>query len=197
MIGSNHLFKRMFLLVAVGLLTCTNSGCSYFLLRGFFWDQAIDYSKFWGTTPIIPVSPYWSELIEDTYHYEERYGKVPILPAPEGENAPLFCMDPPSDDEIIRSLPDPVGGGLPFVAETRRDRMQFVVEPIVDALGECRQYPLVGPARLHKCHYKCTAYFKKTIDSFWPIPFHFEDDSMEVVYIDHDHLIQCSSPHSP
>lgn len=191
------LLKRTVLLAGICLLTTTNSGCSYFFLRGFFWDQAIVYSKFWGTTPIIPVSPYWSQLIEDTYIYEERYGRSPILDPVEGENAPIFCMDPPSDDEVMRSLPDEVGGGMPGLAETQLNNIRIVVEPIVDSLGDCRFYPLAGPARLHKCHYKCTVYYEKRISSFWPIPFTHYDDSSEVVYIDHDHLIRCSDPQAP
>lgn len=175
----------------VGLSTVTNSGC--LLTRGFF-DQFVLFSKFWQTTPIIPVSPYWSQLIEDTYWDEERYGKVPILDPVEGENAPLFCMDPPSNDEVMRALPDDTAGGFPFLAEVQRNNVRIVVEPIVDKLEECRFYPMAGPARLHKCHYKCTVYFEKTIRSDWPIPYSFADQSIEVVYIDHDHLIRCAGP---
>ena len=191
------LLKRTVLLAAICLLTTTNSGCSYFVLRGFFWDQAIVYSKYWGTTPFIPISPYWSQQIEDTYIYEERYGRSPILDPVEGENAPLFCMDPPSDDEVMRSIPDEIGGGMPGLAETQYNNIRIVVEPIVDSLGDCRFYPLAGPARLHKCHYKCTLYYEKRISSFWPIPFTHMDESSEVVYIDHDHLIRCSDPQAP
>jgi hypothetical protein len=184
--------KRTLLLAGICLMTFSNSGCSYFILRGFFWDQAIIYSKYFGTTPIIPVSPYWSQLIEDTYHYEERYGKAPVLEPVEGEHAPLFCMDPPSDDEVIRSLPDDTGGGMPFLSETFRNNVRIVVEPMVDSIGECKVAPLVGPVRLHKCHYKCTVYFDKTIRSGWPIPFTHTDATEEVVYIDHDHYIRCA-----
>jgi len=188
------LLKRTMLLAGICLVTFSNSGCSYTLIRGFFWDQALVISKFWGTTPLIPVSPYWSQLIEDTYWEEERYGKVPILDPVEGEFAPLFCMDPPTPDEVIRALPDEVGGGMPFLAETQRNNVRMVVEPIVDSIGECRFYPMVGPARLHKCHYKCTVFYDKIIRSGWPIPFTHRDATQEVVYIDHDHLIRCAGP---
>ena len=53
-------------------------------------------------------------------------------------------------------------------------------------------YPLVGPARHHKCHYKCTVFYDKTQRSGWPVPFEFTDATEEVVYIDHDHLIRCA-----
>jgi hypothetical protein len=153
--------------------------------------------QFWETTPLIPVSPYFSQKIEDTYHYEERYGKVPIFDPVEGEHAPLYCLDPPTPDEIIRSLPDEVGGGYAFLAETRRNNVRMTVELLVDNVGECRFFPLVGPARLHKCHYKCTVYFDKTIRSDWPVPFEHTDETVQVVYVDHDHLIRCAGPDAP
>lgn len=188
--------KRAALYSGLALLVCCNSGCSYKLLHGLLWTQTVNYVKFWQTTPIIPVSPYFSQQIEDTYHEEERYGKVPVLDPVEGENAPLFCMDPPSPDEIIRALPDESGGGMPFVAETQRNNIRFTSEPIVDKIEECRFYPLVGPAKMHKCHYKCTVHYDKIIRSDWPIPFYHKDQTSEVVYIDHDHLIRCAGPAS-
>lgn len=195
--GLRRLLKKLVLLAALGLMISSNTGCSYFIIRGFFWDFAINYFKFWGTTIPIPVSPYWQELVEDTYWEEERYGKVPILDPVEGEHAPLFCMDPPSQDEVIRALPDDAAGGMPFLAETFRNNVRIVVEPIVDRIDECRFYPMVGPARLHHCHYKCTVYFDKMRRSDWPIPFTARDESKEVVYIDHDHLIRCAGAATP
>jgi len=83
---------------------------------------------------------------------------------------------------------------VPFFAETSRNNVRIVVEPIVDKLSECRFFPMVGFARIHKCHYKCTVYFEKVIHSDWPVPFTHTDDTQEVVYIDHDHLIRCAGP---
>jgi hypothetical protein len=183
--------KRFCLLASLCLLTTASTGCT---LTGGFINNTLLFCKFWECTPFIPVSPYWSQLIEDTYWEEERYGKVPILDPVEGENAPLYCMDSPSPDEVIRALPDSTAGGWPFLAETSRNNVRMVVEPIVDKLEECRFYPMVGPARLHKCHYKCTVYFDKTLRSSWPIPFSHTDSTIEVVYIDHDHLIRCAGP---
>ena len=192
MTGWKGFLKRLFLLVAIAMTTLPNSGClnlGYWSLR-----NALVFSKFWGTTPIIPVTPYFSQQIEDTYWEEERYKKVPILDPVEGENAPLFCLDPPSPDEVVRALPDNTAGGVPFLAETSRNNVRIVVEPIVDRLDECRFYPMVGPARLHHCHYKCTVFFEETKRSHWPVPFTHTDQVEEVVYIDHDHLIRCAGP---
>lgn len=185
--------KRMSLYAVVATLAISTTGCE--LTFGAL-KTAFAFSRFWGTTPLIPVSPYYSQKIEDTYHEEERYGKVPVLDPVEGDNAPLYCLDPPSPDEVYRALPEPVtgSGGFAFIAEKNMNNVRIVVEPIVDRVDECRFFPLVGPARLHHCHYKCTVYFDKTIRSDWPVPFTHSDQSQEVVYIDHDHLIRCAGP---
>jgi hypothetical protein len=192
--GLRKLAKRVTMLAGLWLLASVSSGCSGLLLGGGVANQFFVFSKYWVTTPPIPVSPYWSQEIEDTYWEEERYGKVPVLDPIEGENAPIYCMDNPSPDEVMRTLPNDAKGGMPFLAEVARNNVRIVVEPIVDSLGDCRFYPMVGPARHHRCHYKCTVYFTKTIRSDWPIPFSHSDDVKETVYIDHDHLIRCTGP---
>lgn len=185
------LLKRLCLLAALVLVTVPNSGCTLFF--GFLEDSIV-FAKFWYTTPLIPVTPYMSQQIEDTYWNEERYGKVPILDPVEGEHAPIMCLDPPSADEVIRALPDPTKGGIQFFAETKRNNVRMIVENPVDRLDDCRYYPMAGPARMHHCHYKCTVFFEETKQSWWPVPFTFTEQKEEVVYIDHDHLIRCAGP---
>lgn len=188
------LTRHLTMLILLAAMSTACSGCSIF--SGAV-ATTLTFCKFWVTTPPIPIPAYFSQQIEDTYWEEERYSKVPVLDPVEGENAPLFCLDPPSSDEIMRSLPDTAEGGFAFLAETFRNNVRIVVEPIVDRVDECRFYPLVGPARLHHCHYKCTVYYDKTIRSTWPIPFTHDDETTEVIYIDHDHLIRCSGPDAP
>ncbi len=184
---------RALLLMGLGLISVANSGCTL----GFGFAEVMwQGMQFWQVGPFIPVPTYWSQKIEDAYHEDEYYNKVPILDPVEGEHAPLFCIDPPSPDEVVRALPDETGGGVGFLAETYRNNVRIVVEPIVDKLEDCRFFPLVGPARLHKCHYKCTVYYDRTIRSDFPIPFSHTDSVQEVVYIDHDHLIRCAGPAS-
>ena len=175
------------------MVTFGNSGC---VLTGGFLDVLVEGLVFWEALPPIPVSAWQSEQIEDQYHEDERYNRVPVLDPVEGEHAPIFCVDPPTPDEVMRALPEDTSGGFAFLAETSRNNVRIVIEPIVDRLDECRFYPLVGPARLHHCHYKCTVYYTKIIRSAWPIPFTHEDESQEVVYVDHDHLIRCAGPAS-
>lgn len=182
------------LLLLLGLVCSTSSGC--LIARGFV-AVVIDGAKFFVTTPLIPVSPYFSEVIEDVYHEEERYGRVPVMDPVEGENAPLYCLDPPSEDEVMRSLPNPGVGGFAFLAETNQNNVKIIIELMVDRVDECRFFPMVGPAKLHHCHYKCTVYYEKTIRSHWPIPFTHTDATQDVVYIDHDHLIRCAGPPTP
>lgn len=191
MIKLSYTAKRLSLIAALALATLPNSGCA---LLGWAFRDALVFSSFWGTTPLIPVTPYFSQEIEDTYWNEERYKKVPILDPIEGENAPLVCLDPPSPDEIMRALPDNTAGGVPFLAETARNNVRMVSELIVDRVDECRFFPQVGPARLHHCHYKCTVFYDETKRSHWPVPFSHSDQVEQVVYIDHDHLIRCAGP---
>ena len=188
-----QLVRRSVLVLGLSTALIGSSGC--LIIDGFFQVQSA-FSTFWKTAPFIPVGAYFSQRIEDVYHEEERYGRVPVLDPVEGENAPLFCLDPPSPDEVVRALPssETGEGGYAFLAETQINNVRIVVEPIVDRIDECKFYPLVGPARLHHCHYKCTVYYDKTIRSDWPIPFSHEDATESVVYIDHDHLIRCAGP---
>lgn len=202
MMKSGSLLKRVTLLAGLAVMTMANSGCILAATTGFglminLLSDAFLLGGYFGTTPAIPVSPYYSELIEDAYIREERYDKVPILDPVEGEHAPLFCQDPPSPDEVMRALPNETSGGNAFIAETQRNNVKMVVENIVDRMDDCRFYPLVGPARLHHCHYKCTVYYDKIIRSDWPVPFHHKDETIQVVYIDHDHLIRCAGPATP
>lgn len=203
MLKLSELATKLTAIAGLVMITVSMSGCVHAIpvspysvkLFANFSEMSWTYARFWRTTPFIPVSPYFSQLIEDTYHEEERYGKMPILDPVEGENPPLFCIDPPSDDEVMRALPDKSSGGLYFIAETARNNVRIVTELIVDRVDdECRFIPLAGPARVHHCHYKCTVYFDKVIRSDWPVPFTHTDQTQEVVYIDHDHLIRCAGP---
>ena len=175
----------------IALVTLPNTGCRI-LIQGL--GTAIVGSHFFWTTPLIPVTPYMSQMVEDAYWEEERYDYVAVLDPVEGENAPLFCLDPPSEDQIMRALPDPREGGVPFLAETQWNNVRIVTELIVDRLDECRFYPMVGPARQKHCHYKCTVFYDETKRSHWPIPFTHTDRSEEVVYIDKNFLIRCAGP---
>ena len=138
----------------------------------------------------IPVSPYFQKKKEDEFWVKERYDRVPVLP-PLTAGGPDTALDPPSDDEVMRTFERamPVQGGTPFLQTVQRDNVRIVKEKISDYIDPPRVYPLVGPAQLHHCHYKCSIYYTETTHVGWPLPHTLVDeDSVEVVYIDHNHL---------
>jgi len=138
---------------------------------------------FFGTGPTlgilsvpIPVSAHLSKKLEDEFHFNERYGRVPIM-GPITAGGPVKALDPPSDDEVWRALERarPVQGGIPFLNETQRNNVVFVKEKIAD---------YIDPA-----HYKCTVYFSEKKIVSWPVPHTLHDkESVEVLYIDHNHF---------
>jgi len=138
----------------------------------------------------VPVSPYFQDEFEDEFWQHERYDRVPIL-GPVTSGSEPVALDPPTPDEVIRALEKarPVEGGLPFLYEVQRNNVQMVIDPIADYMDPPRVYPLVGPAQLHHAHYKCTIYFTEITRVGWPIPYTtVDEDTVEVVYIDHNHL---------
>jgi hypothetical protein len=138
----------------------------------------------------VPVSPYFQDKFEDDYWNQERYAKVPILGPVTSGSAPV-ALDPPSPDEVMRALEkaDSVEGGVPLLFERQRNNVRMVIEPIADYVDPPRVYPLIGPAQLHHAHYKCTIYYSETTRVGWPVPYSTTDeDSRQVIYIDHNHL---------
>src|SRR5262249_6993694 len=113
--------------------------------------------------------------------------RTPIMP-PIRDGFPLpMCEDPPTEREILRAMPR-VTRGVPFVYEEFRDNIEIVTEKLVDKIDPPRFFPLVGPAQLHHCHWKCTIYYTETVQSSYPFPAKIVKNRVEVVYIDKDHL---------
>ncbi len=138
----------------------------------------------------IPVSPYYQKEQEDRFWIKERYERVPIL-GPITAGGPVTALDPPSDDEVMRALEKarPIQGGLPMLHEMTRNNVRIVKEKIADYIDPPRFYPLLGPAQLHHCHYKCTVYFTEITRVGWPVPYtKVDEDTVEVLYIDHNHF---------
>lgn len=138
----------------------------------------------------IPVSPYFQDKKEAEAWEHERYARVPIL-GPITAGGPAVALDPPSDDEVMVALEKarPVKGGIPFLYEVQRNNVRIVKEKIADYVDPPRFVPMIGPAQLHHAHYKCTIYFQEATWVGWPIPYsHRDEDSVEVIYIDHNHF---------
>jgi len=138
----------------------------------------------------LPVSPYYQKMQEDNFWNHERYERAPIL-GPIIPGGPMVALDPPSDDEVIRAWEkaNPVQGGLPFLHEKQRNNVRIVKDKIADYVDPPRVVPLIGPVQLHHAHYKCTIYYTEVTRVGWPVPHTLVDeDSQEVVYIDHNHF---------
>lgn len=138
----------------------------------------------------IPVSPYFQKKKEDQHWTHERYERVPIL-GPLTAGGPATALDAPSDDEVMRAFEraNPIQGGLPLLHEVQRNNVRIIKEKIADYVDPPRVVPLIGPAQLHHAHYKCVIYYTEVTRVGWPIPHTLVDeDSQEVIYIDHNHF---------
>jgi hypothetical protein len=165
--------------IALGLILVSGSGCA---------GVAGPNLGVFGVP--IPVSPYFQDKKEDEYWEKERYDRVPIL-GPLSGDSPTEALDPPSDDEVMRTLErsHPVEGGWPLLHEVQRNNVRIVKEKIADYVDPPRFYPLIGPAQQHHAHYKCTVYWTDVKRIGWPVPHTIiDEDSREVVYIDHNHF---------
>ncbi len=168
---------RTLVLSVMAVLALVGSGCYPFSM-GIF-------------TPV-PVPPWVPERMEEKYCYRNER-RAPIMPPIREGFPPPLCEDPPSETEIVHAMIH-ITRGVPYVYEEFRDGLQYVTERLVDRIDPCRFFPLVGPAQLHHCHWKCTVYFVETIESGYPFPFQCKRPRVEVVYIDKDHLHLCTAP---
>ena len=143
-----------------------------------------------GVPVPLPISPYFQDMLEDKYWMRERYERVPVL-GPITSGGPPVALDPPSQDEIMRALIENrhIEGGFPFLWERQINNVRMTIEPIADYVDPPRVYPIIGPAQLHHAHYKCTIYYTEVTRVGWPVPHTLVDeDSQEVIYIDHNHF---------
>jgi hypothetical protein len=173
------------LLIAGALLgSFGTTGCNLFL------GTVISPTGMGALGPPIPVPPWVTERMEDKYCWKNDH-RTPIMPPIREGFPPPLCEDPPDEAMILRAMPR-VTRGMPYIYEEHRDNIQIVTERIVDKIDPCRFFPLVGPAQLHHCHWKCTVYYTETIESGYPFPFQCRKQRCEVIYIDKDHLHLCA-----
>jgi hypothetical protein len=133
--------------------------------------------------------PDWVRARLEEKHDPQVDARTPVLPPfREGDPAP-GCKGAPDEARILAALPD-VPTGTPYCQEGR-ENIRIVTELIVDHLEAPRPFPLVGQARLHRCHWKCTVYYDETIESGYPFPFRCVRPRVQVVYLDLDHLHVC------
>ena len=82
----------------------------------------------------------------------------------------------------------------PFMETTAIKNLRISIELVADKKEDVKFYPMVGPARLHKRHYKCTAFFDVERQANWPVPFRNIMGGKEVFYIDRDNLVRATGP---
>jgi hypothetical protein len=171
---------RRHLMMLAAALTAGATGCFPFSIGMF--------------TPV-PVQPWVAERMDQKYN-NGHDGKAPIMPPIRDGFPPPICEDPPSDQEVLRAMPR-VARGVPYIYEEFRDDIVIVKNRLVDKIDPPRFFPLVGPAQLHHCHWKCTIYYKETVQSSYPFPVKLVKNRVEVVYIDKDHLHLFVGPNPP
>ncbi len=141
-----------------------------------------------GMATPVPMQPWVADRIEERF-CNQTDRKAPVLPPIPPGHRPI-CEDPPDKAQIMRAMPR-VCRGVPYVYEEFYDDIDVTVEKIADVIDPPRFYPLIGPAQLHHCHWKCTVYYTETMESSYPFPFQCKKRRSEVVYIDKDHLHLC------
>ena len=109
---------------------------------------------------IVPIQPWVAERMEEKYQNPNDF-RTPIMPpVRDGFPAPI-CEDPPTELEVLRTMPR-MTRGVPFVYEEFRDEIEIIPEKLVDKIDPPRFFPLVGLAQLHHCHWECVATLART-----------------------------------
>jgi hypothetical protein len=129
----------------------------------------------------LPIPPWRAETTSPVVVDRRR-----VIFPPIREGKADSCIEPPDDAQILRAM-DSVKS-VPYLYETCRDDIQIVKELIVDRVDDARDFPLIGLARLHHLHYKCTVSYRETISSSFPFPIVVKRPRIDIVYIDKDHM---------
>jgi hypothetical protein len=130
---------------------------------------------------------------EEVRQVKNEYCTPIIHPTHKGKRA-HGCVEPPDEAEVLRALS--AVPSIPHLCERSRDNVQIVTERLTDRTDAPRFFPLVGPARLHHCHWKCTVYYDETVEVCYPTPFRCTRPRVEVVYLDRDCLQLCTKKES-
>ena len=122
--------------------------------------------------------------LEAQLNSHQRYERVPVIgPTTEGDAS--IALDPPSDEEVIQALEKarPTRGFIPLLYQKHPNNVRIVREKIAEFVDPPRNIPLIGMAKLHHAHYRCTIHFSERSDK----------DASEVIYIDHNHFHLCGN----
>lgn len=143
------------------------------------------------------VTVLWTDSRGDTWteRWELRDGALKVISRVQtgkelrrDQASASDALDIPSPEQVLRSLREEAAGQVPFLAEATRRNVQIVVEKVADKVQDPKYYPLVGVARLHNRHFKCTVSYELATRSDWPVPFSHTDQKSQVVFVDRNHL---------
>jgi hypothetical protein len=177
-------FRAWLLLAAALVAPLAASGC---IGWPFTSTSLLVHPFSMGFATPVPVPPWVTENLERKYAWNKTDFRTVIMPPIREGFPPPVCEDPPDDATVLRVLED-VCRGVPYICEEFRDDIEIITERIVDRIDPPKFYPLVGPAQLHHCHWKCTVYYTETCESGYPFPVRIKRPRVQVVYIDKDHL---------
>jgi hypothetical protein len=161
-----------------------------FWLLGLCWGVGVSWLAAeplsMGLATPTPVPPWVTERMEEKFCHKNDF-RTPILPPIREGFPPPVCADPPDEAQVLRALPA-LQRGVPQVCEESRENVQVVTELLIDKIDPPRFFPLVGPAQLHHCHWKCIVYYDEVVESGYPFPYRCARPHVQVVYIDSDSL---------
>jgi hypothetical protein len=168
------------------MTTSRSLRAALFLLPAFLSGCVAPFSM--GFLTPIPMQAWVGDYITERLTSRNDHRTPVMPPIPPGFRP--YCEDPPDPREILRAMTRPTRG-VPYIYEEFRDDIDFTVEKLVDKVDPPRFYPLIGPAQLHHCHWRCIVYFTETVESSYPFPFQWKHRTTQVIYIDKDHLHMC------
>lgn len=84
--------------------------------------------------------------------------RIPVLPPLKSGTEPDPSTQQPDEARVLRALPK-LGENQYY------DNIQIVTELMKNDLAPPRFFPLVGPAQLHQCQWKCTVYYDETTET--------------------------------
>lgn len=102
-------------------------------------------------------------------------------------------IDPPTADEVMAALAKQHNDNKLFVSR-QRNNVRIVAEKVKESVGEVKNFPQVGPAKLHTTVFRCTVHFDETLTSTWPIPHTVSDQKKQVVFIEKSRLLRGGAP---
>jgi hypothetical protein len=134
---------------------------------------------------VVPAGPTVPDGSQTKFYLPQENATPVLPPIPQGQRP--VCDNAPDHAAILRTM-SRAERGVPGVYDVCREDFEFITEKLVDKIDPPRFFPLIGPAQLQHCHWKCTIYYNETLEFASPVGFSFTRPQVEVVYMDRDRL---------